>query len=116
MKAILQPGEVYLDTWSLFYLPPGGGKYNGKLMVTNQRLLYEAMFDASFKGMMAGALTIRWGSEGYLEIDKKHIQSVEVQKKLFSKNCVLTLTDGSKHTFDYGAMNIDKTVAAIEAR
>jgi hypothetical protein len=116
MEAILQPGEVYLDTWSLFYLPPGGGKYNGKLIVTNHRLLYDAMFDATFKGMVAGALTVRWGSEGYLEIDKKHIQSVEVQKKLLSKKCVLTLTDGSKHTFDYGAMNIDKTVAAIEAR
>jgi hypothetical protein len=116
MKAVLQQDEVYLDTWSLFYLPPGGGKYNGKLTVTNQRLLYDAMFDASIKGVVAGALTIRWGSEGYLEIDKKHIQSVEVQKKLFSKKCVLTLTDGSKHTFDYGALNIDKTVAAIEAR
>jgi hypothetical protein len=116
MTAILQPGEVYIDTWSLFYLPPAGGKYNGKLIVTNQRLLYDAMFAASFKGMVAGALTIRWGNEGYLEIDKKHIQSVEVQKKLLSKKCVLTLTDGSKHTFDYGAMNIDKTVAAIEAR
>jgi hypothetical protein len=116
MKAILQQDEVYLDTWSLFYLPPGGGKYNGKLTITNQRLLYDAMFDASFKGMVAGAVTTRWGSEGYLEIDKKHIQSVDVQKKLLSKKCILTLTDGSKHTFDYGALNIDKAVAAIEAR
>jgi hypothetical protein len=24
--------------------------------------------------------------------------------------------DGSRHTFDYGAMNIDKVVGAIEAR
>ena len=116
MKITLQPNENDLGTWTLFYLPPGGGKYNGKLTVTNQRLLYDAMFDASFKGMVAEALTIKWGSEGYLEIDKKHIQSVEVQKKLLSKKCILTLTDGSKHTFDYGAMNIDKTVAAIEAR
>jgi hypothetical protein len=39
-----------------------------------------------------------------------------VQKKFLSKKCILSLTDGSKHTFDYGALNIDKTVAAIEAR
>ena len=97
-------------------MPPSGGKYNGKLTVTNQRLLYDAMFDASVKGMVTEALTIKWGSEGYLEIDKKYIQGVEVQKKLLSKKCILTLTDGSKHTFDYGALNIDKTVAAIEAR
>jgi hypothetical protein len=116
MAITLLPGEVDLGTWTLFYLPPGGGKYNGKLTVTNRRLLYDAMFDASFKGMVAEALTIKWGSEGFLEIGKEHIQSVEVQKKLLSKKCILTLTDGSKHTFDYGAMNIDKTVAAIEAR
>jgi hypothetical protein len=116
MKIVLAPDEVDLGTWTLFYLPPGGGKYNGKLTVTNRRLLYDAMFDASFKGMVAEALTIKWGSEGYLEIDKKFIQSVEVQKKLLSKKCILTLTDGSKHTFDYGALNIDKTAAAIEAR
>jgi hypothetical protein len=116
MEITLQPGEVNLGTWTLFYLPPGGGKYNGKLTVTNRRLLYDAKFDASFKGMVAEAVTIKWGSEGFLEIDKRNIQSVEVQKKLLSKKCILSLTDGSKHTFDYGAMNIDKTVAAIEAR
>jgi hypothetical protein len=116
MEITLQPGEVNLGTWTLFYLAPGGGKYNGKLTVTNRRLLYDAKFDASFKGMVAEAVTIKWGSEGFLEIDKRNIQSVEVQKKLLSKKCILSLTDGSKHTFDYGAMNIDKTVAAIEAR
>jgi hypothetical protein len=116
MEIILQPGEVNLGTWTLFYLPPGGGKYNGKLTVTNQRLLYDAKFDATFRGMVAEAVTIKWGSEGYLEIDKRNIQSVEVQKKFLSKKCILSLTDGSKHTFDYGALNIDKTVAAIEAR
>ena len=116
MKITFQPGEVKIDTWTLLYVPPNGGKYNGTLTVTNQRLLYDAKFDVTVKGLLAEALTVKWGSEGYLEIDKSNIQSVEVQKKLLSKKCILTLTDGSKHTFDYGAMNIDKTVAAIEAR
>jgi hypothetical protein len=39
LKINLQPGEASIDTWSLLYLPPNGGKYNGKLTVTNQRLL-----------------------------------------------------------------------------
>jgi hypothetical protein len=116
MKVNLQQDEVNLGVWSLFYLPPQGGKYNGKLTVTNRRLLYDAMFDASFKGWVEGALTIRWGSEGYLEIDKAKIQSVEAQRKLLSKKCILTLTDGSKHTFDYGPLSIDKALTAIQAR
>ena len=53
MKITLQPGETAIDTWSLFYFPPNGGKYNGKLTVTNQRLLYDAMFDISLRGLMS---------------------------------------------------------------
>jgi hypothetical protein len=116
MKITLQPGETAIDTWSLLYLPPNGGKYNGKLTVTNQRLLYDAMFDVSFKGIISEAIFVKWGSEGFLEIDKKDIQGVEVTKKLFSKRCTLTLRDGSHHAFDYGAMNIDKVAAAIGSR
>ncbi|HEY9127880.1 MAG TPA: hypothetical protein VIM62_12170 [Acidobacteriaceae bacterium] len=32
-----------------------------------------------------------------------------------SRRCTVTLADGSRHTFDYGAMNIDKVVSAIQA-
>lgn len=116
MNITLQPGETKIDTWTLFYLPPNGGKYNGKLTVTNLRLLYDAKYDASLKGVISEAIFIKWGSEGYLEIEKKDIQNVEVQKKLLSKKCILTLTDGSTHTFDYGALNIDKVAEAIQAR
>ena len=108
----LQPNEHAIDTWTLFYIPPGGaGKYNGKLTVTNQRLLYDAKLDASLLGVLGNR-----AASGALEIQKSDIASVEAQKKLFSKKAIVTLTDGSVHTFDYGAMNIDKCVAAIEAR
>ena len=30
----MQPGETPIGTWTLFYIPPEGGKYNGKLTVT----------------------------------------------------------------------------------
>jgi hypothetical protein len=79
-------------------------------------LVYDAKFDASLMGVLASTLIIQSVSEGYLQIDKQYIQSVDVQQSLFSKKCILTLTDGSRHTFDYGAMNIDKTVAAIQVR
>lgn len=111
MEITLQPDEHVLDTWTLFYLPPNGGKYNGKLTVTNRRLLYEAKFDASLIGVLGDRV-----AKGYLAIDKDDIQNVEVQKKLFSKKAILTLSDGSKHIFDYGAMNIDKCVEAIRTR
>ena len=53
---------------------------------------------------------------GNLQIDKSDITNVDVQKSFFSKKAILTLSDGSTHTFDYGALNIDKCVAAIQVR
>lgn len=113
MKIQLQHGETKIDTWAILYQPPGGGKYNGKLTVTDQRLLYDAKFDVSAKGLLREAMYIQWGSEGYLEIRKKDIVRIETQKSFFAKKVILTLTDGTKHSFNYGMLNIDKLVAAI---
>ena len=107
----LQPGENAIDTWTLLYTPPAGGSYNGKLTITNRRLLYDAKWDASVLGTLGNR-----AASGQLVIDKSDIAKVEVQKKLLSKKAILTLADGSVHVFSYGAMNIDKVVAAIEAR
>jgi hypothetical protein len=107
----LQPGETAIDTWTLIYTPPGGGNYNGKLTVTNQRLLFDAIWDASVLGTLGNR-----AASGLLVIDKSDIAGLEVQKKFLSKKAILTLADGSVHVFNYGAMNIDKVVAAIEAR
>jgi hypothetical protein len=112
----LAADENIIDTWTILYIPPGGGKYNGKLTITNKRLLYDAKYDVSAKGLLSEALFIKWGSEGYLEIEKAAITDVQVEKSFLAKKAILTLTDGSKHVFNYGALNIDKVVAAINAR
>ncbi len=43
MKIELQPNETKIDTWSILYIPPGGGKYNGKLTITSKRLFSAAV-------------------------------------------------------------------------
>jgi hypothetical protein len=111
----LAPGEKAIDTWTLLYIPPGGGKYNGKLTITNKRLLYDAKYDVSAKGLLSEALFIKWGSEGYLEINKSEIAGIQVEKSFLAKKAILTLSDGSKHTFNYGALNIDKVVEAMKS-
>ena len=70
MKIELHPGEIKIDTWAILYIPPNGGKYNGKLTITNKRLLYDARFDGSGRGLLPEALFMKWGREGYLEINK----------------------------------------------
>ena len=116
MNIQLEPGENKIDTWTILYIPPGGGKYNGKLMVTNKRLLYDAKYDVSAKGLLSEALFIKWGSEGYLTINKSDITDVQVEKSFLAKKAIVTLSDGSKHTFNYGALNVDKVAEAIKAK
>ena len=114
MKIELQPNETKIDTWTILYIPPNGGKYNGKLTITNKRLLYDAKFDVSAKGLLSEALFVKWGSEGYLEINKADIKDVQVEKSFLSKKAIVTLTDNSKHIFNYGALNVDKVAEAIK--
>ena len=115
MKFELHPEENKIDTWTILYMPPGGGKFNGKLTVTNKRLLYDAQFDVSAKGLLSEALFAKWGSEGYLEINKEDITDVQAEKSFLAKKAIITLNDGSKHVFNYGMLNIDKVVEAIKA-
>jgi len=115
MTMKLQPGESKIDTWTILYYPPGGGKFNGKLTVTNRRLLYDAKFDVSAKEIISDALFVKWGSSGYLEIDKTDIKQVEVRKNFLSKKAIITLSDGSKHVFNHGLLNISKIIEAINS-
>ena len=115
MKIELLHEENEIDTWTILYAPPGGGKFNGKLTVTNKRLLYDAKYDVSAKGLLSEALFAKWGSEGYLEINKADITDVQAEKSFLAKKAIVTLNDGSKHVFNYGMLNIDKVVEAIKA-
>jgi hypothetical protein len=94
MKYNFQPGEALIDTWSIIYRPETGSWNNGKLAVANRRLTYNTRLDKA------------------LEINKNEVASVEVRKSLLSKKAVISLLDGSRHTFDYGTLNIDKLVDA----
>jgi hypothetical protein len=116
MKIDMMPNEKVIDTWTILYETPGGGKYNGKLTVTSERLLYDAKFDYTAKGLVEEALLIKWGSEDFIAIPKQRIKEIEVTKSFFAKKVTLTLDNESKHTFNYGILNIDPVAEAIMAR
>ncbi|MEO5946399.1 MAG: hypothetical protein ABIP79_06245 [Chitinophagaceae bacterium] len=44
MKIEMQPNETKIDTWTILYIPPNGGRYNGKLTITNKRLISISLF------------------------------------------------------------------------
>ena len=113
MNYEMLPDEKVIDTWTILYETPKGGKYNGKLTVTTKRLLYDAKFDVSSKGMIEETLFVKWGSEDFVVIPRDRIKEVEVTKSFFAKKVILTLDNDSKHTFNYGMLNIDPVAKAI---
>lgn len=111
----LQPGEDIIDTWTLFYISPEGKKFNGKLMVTNRRLIYRTAYDAAYNPASYHVAFSREDKNIVYSINKASISQVEVKKSLLARKVLLTLTDGTTHMFNYGAMSVDKLVAAINA-
>ena len=111
----LAPGEQELGSWTLNYVPPEGGRYTGKLTVTDRRLLFDARFDTSLSGTLR-ELVIVAGSHGYVAIEKSAIRNVEVKSGMLKKKVIVTLEDGREHTFDYGMLSVAKIAAAIEQR
>ncbi|WP_018630992.1 hypothetical protein [Niabella aurantiaca] len=108
MKIALQPAEAITDTWAIYYIPPNGKPVAGKLTVTNQRLLFLPQHDDhSF------SLSV-YNREGLLTFNKMEIREVNTQKNFLSKKVLVTMSDQSVHTFNYGVMSIDKLVAAIQ--
>ena len=112
----LETGEKKIDTWTIIYIDPKGNRYNGKLTVTDRRLLYDAKFDMSFWGLLEESLFYKTGSEGYLTIPKSRIVKIETKKSFIKKQIIITIDNGQVHTFDYGMLNIDKIVEAIEQK
>jgi len=105
--------EKIIDTWTVVYSNEKGARCNGKLTVTNKRLLYDAKFDVTTRGLVEESLFVKWGSEEYIVIPKSRIKHVEVQKSFFAKRAIVTLDDGSLHMFNYGMLNIDPVAEAI---
>lgn len=109
MKVELAPNETTIDTWAINYISPDSKTSAGKLTVTNQRLLFLPQHNAG-----SFSLSI-YNRDGLIVLEKSAIKDITAQKSLLSKKVVITMTDGSVHAFNYGIMNIERILAAVQA-
>jgi len=109
MKLNLEPNETAIDTWAINYIAPDSKTSVGKLTITNQRLLFLPQHEAG-----SFSLSV-YNRNGLIVLDKSAIKNVAAQKSLLSKKVVVTMSDGSVHVFNYGIMNIDRILAAVQA-
>jgi hypothetical protein len=107
-----QPGEQEIGSWTVNYKPPWGGRYTGKLYVTDRRLLFDARFDTSVTGVLVDLIDVSMGSEGHLVIPKDRIAKSGLDGR---SRVLVTLDDGSEHRFDYGLLLSAKKIAAAVA-
>jgi hypothetical protein len=106
----LMDGEEIIDEWTLNYLPSDGGRYVGKLVVTDQSVYFLAQFSVEFTGDAVQP------AEGGIRIPKSAIARVEAKTKMWIfKRAHLHLSDGSVHVFDRGAMSVGPVIEAINA-
>ena len=52
---------------------------------------------------------------GIVEFLKTNISGVEPVRNIFTNKIIVTTTDNSRHVFNYGVLNIDRIMAAINA-
>ncbi|MFT3827066.1 MAG: hypothetical protein QM731_24285 [Chitinophagaceae bacterium] len=109
MNLDLQPSEIAIDTWTLYYIAPNGNSIAGKLTVTNRRLMFVPQHENN-----SLALSI-YNRKGLISLEKSGIKNIETKKSLLSKKVLVTMADNSTHTFNYGMMNIEKLVSAIQS-
>jgi hypothetical protein len=116
MKPALAENENIINTWTIMYQPPSGGRFNGKLFVTNLNLFYDAQFDVSAQGILNELMFVQNGNKTWLRITKERIVKTEMKKSFFSKQVLITLDNGEVHTFNYGMLNVNPVYEAIAGK
>jgi hypothetical protein len=107
--------EVIVGEWMTTLLPHGGGRYQGKLIVTNQRILFTGSLNITYAGTKyyekccIGDKVIRQ----CIEIKRKQIQEIEVKACFMSKKIVIHLTCGAAYVIDHGGASITRLINAI---
>lgn len=116
------------DTWTVNYLPAGGGRITGKITVGTDDVRFEGLYDSSNREILKGifgaaaSMTASGGHVAYINdtetdftmvLPRSGISSAEQVKKGLMKRAVLTMNDGTEFVFDYGMLSPNKLVAAI---
>ncbi len=119
-----------LGEWLINYIPEEGGRYTGKLAVTDEKVLFTSLYESSNKTIVkaifldvgtfaaAGGHTVyRYSNDDSATVDLPvaEIARVEATKKGMMKRAVVTMTGGEQFVFDYGMLSVKKLVAAIDS-
>lgn len=116
MSLSLQQSEEIINTWTMIFLPDSKEKINGRLTVTNQRLVFDMLYNiSSFQQVIQSAYLVADGQYSQLEIPKTDIVNVSIEKSFLQKKVIVSVENGDLFTFSHGLMSVDSIVAAIKS-
>ena len=116
------------DSWTVNYLPTDGGRITGKISVGSEDVRFEGLYDSSNKEIIKGifgaaaSMAASGGHVAYINdtdtdftivLPRSGIASAQQVKKGLMKRAVVTMSDGTEFTFDYGMLSPKKLVAAL---
>jgi len=119
-----------IGEWTINYLPEEGGRYTGKLTVTDEKLLFVSLYESSNKTIVkaifldvgtfaaaGGHSVYRYSNDDEARVDlpAAEIARVEAAKKGVMKRAVVTMNDGQQFVFDYGMLSVQRLVEAIQS-
>jgi hypothetical protein len=119
-----------LGEWTVNYLPEEGGRYTGKLTVTDEKLLFASLYESSNKTIVkaifldvgtfaaaGGHSVYRYSNDDEARVDlpAAEIARVDAAKKGIMKRAVVTMNDGQQFVFDYGMLSVQRLVEAIQS-
>ena len=119
-----------LGEWTVNYLPEEGGRYTGKLTVTNEKATFVSLYESSNKTIVkaifldVGSFAAAGGHNVYrysnddearVDLPAGEISAVKANKKGLMKQAVVTMQGGEEFVFDYGMLSVKKLVATLES-
>ena len=119
-----------LGEWTVNYLPEEGGRYTGKLTVTDEKATFVSLYESSNKTIVkaifldVGSFAAAGGHNVYrysnddearVELPVGEISAVKANKKGLMKQAVVTMQGGEEFVFDYGMLSVKKLVATLES-
>ena len=119
-----------LGEWTVNYLPEEGGRYTGKLTVTDEKATFVSLYESSNKTIVkaifldVGSFAAAGGHNVYrysnddearVDLPAGEISAVKANKKGLMKQAVVTMQGGEEFVFDYGMLSVKKLVATLES-
>ncbi len=115
--------------WIINYIPSEKERYTGDLVVTEEGLKFETLYESSNKTIVkaifvdvatfvaaGGHNVYRYSNDktATVELPASDIIKVEARKKGLMKRVAVTMVNDEEFVFDYGMLPVKSLVAAIE--